>query len=300
MPTYQSHHQPRRQLIVSGKIQNPESYDRFYDIATDALQRGWLPTMKLAPGQLVLRVVNGTLTITQAGSIPPGSSSNGNNRFSGPRLDGRHGQGALYVGTVAGVLRETAHYALQAPAASRLGGAPAPALWMPGAPDKTRDFMQQQKAGGLAPGKQRFHLFRLKQPLLFADLRLSALEPLFQRLRSSGEAKTRYGIVDWAPIDMLVSAASRSQDYSAARGFADAVFDQSRKTGHAGVCAASSRADTDSGLVVESHGDPTGGLIFAIFGQDGAAISALEPAAPANHPDAAIYDTFAAITAAVV
>ncbi|WEN14020.1 hypothetical protein PY254_12325 [Rhodanobacter sp. AS-Z3] len=300
MPTYQSRYQPRRQMIVSGKIQNPETYDRFYDIATDALLRGQLPSMKLAAGQLVLRVVNGALTIAQAGSIAPGSSMNGNNRFSGPRLDGRHGQGALYVGTVAGVLREAAHYALQTPAASKITGAPAPPLWKPGAPDKTREFMQQQKTGALAPGGQRFHLFRLKQPLLFADLRLSALAPLLQRLRSSGEAKSRYGIVDWAPIDMLISAASESQDYSAARGLADAVFDQAGRTGHAGVCAASSRADTDSGMVVEFHGDPTGGLIFAIFGQDGAMVSALEPAAPANHPAAAIFDTFAAITAAIV
>lgn len=300
MSTYQSRHQPRRQMIFSGKIQSPESYDRFYDIATDALQRGSLPTMRLAAGQLVLRVVNGMLTLVQAGSIPPGSSTNGNNRFSGPRLDGRHGQGALYVGTVAGVLRETAHYALQAPPVSKLTGAPAPPLCIPGAPDKTRDFMQHQKAGALAPGGQRFHLFRLKQPLLFADLRLDALRPLFQQLRSSGEAKSRYGIVDWAPFDLLVSAASKSQDYSAARGIADAVSDQSGKTGHAGVCASSSRADTDSNMIVESHGDPTSGLIFAIFGQDGMTVSTLEPAAPKTDPNAAIFDTFAAITAAVV
>ena len=249
MPTYQSRYQPRRQLIFSGKIQRPETYDRFYDITTDALQRGQFPTMRLAAGQLVLRVVNGALTIGQAGSIAPSSSMNGNNRFSGPRLDGRHGQGALYVGTAAGVLRETAHYSLQTPAASKLTNVSAPPLWVPGTPDKTRDFIRQQKTGALAPGGQRFHLFRLKQPLLFADLRLRSLAPLLQQLRSSGEAKSRYGIVDWAPMELLVAAASESQDYSAARGFADAVFDQSYKTGHAGVCALSSRADTDSGMI---------------------------------------------------
>lgn len=300
MPTYQSRYQPRRQMIVGGRIQHPETYDRFYDIATEALQRGQFPVMRLAAGQLLLRVVDGVLTIAQAGSIAPGSSTNGNNRFSGPRLDGRHGQGALYVGTVAGVLREHAHYALQTPAVSKVTSAPAPPLWKPGAPDKTRDFMRQQETGALPPGGLRFHLFRLRQPLLFADLRLTALAPVFQRLRSTGEAKSRFGIVDWAPFDMLISAASASQDYSAARGLADAVHDQSRSTGHAGVCAASSRADTDSGMVVESHGDPTAGLIFAIFGQDGAAVSALEPAAPANNPNAAIYDTFQAIAAAIV
>jgi hypothetical protein len=300
MPTYQSRHQPRRQMIVSGKIQNAESYDRFYDIATDAMLRGQFPRMTLAAGQLLLRSVNGTLTIEQARSIAPGSSTNGNNRFSGPRLDGRHGQGALYVGTVGGVLREHAHYALQKAPASRLTGTPAPPLWKPRAPDRTRDFMKGQETGALPPGGQRFHLFRLKQALDFADLRLTSLAPVIQKLRSSGEARSRYGIVDWAPFDMLVSAASDSQDYSAARGLADAVYDQRSRTGFAGVCAASSRADTDSGLVIESHGDATVGLIFAIFGHDGAPVAALEPAAPTANPNAAIFDTFQAIAAAVV
>lgn len=297
MPTYQSRHQPRRQMIVSGKIQNAESYDRFYDIATEAMLRGQFPGMTLPRGQLVLRVVNGALTIAQARSIAPGSSTNGNNRFSGPRLDGRHGQGALYVGTVAGVLREHAHYSLQNAPASKLTGTPTPPLWKPGAPDKTRDFMKAQQAGAPSP-HLRFHLFRLKHALEFADLRLTALAPVIQKLRASGEARERYGIVDWAPFDMLVTRASDSQDYSAARGIADAVYDQRRNTGFAGVCAASSRADTDSGLVLDSDGDPTGGLIFAIFGHDGAAVDALEPAAPAANPDAAIFDTFEAVSAA--
>lgn len=254
--------------------------------------------MTLPKGQLVLRVVNGALTIAQARSIAPGSSTNGNNRFSGPRLDGRHGQGALYVGTVAGVLREHAHYSLQKAPVSKLTGSPTPPLWKPGATDQTRNFMQGQKTGALPPGGLRFHLFRLTQALAFADLRLTALAPVLQKLRASGEARTRYGIVDWAPFDMLVTRASDSQDYSAARGLADAVYDQRKTTGFAGVCAASSRADSDSGLVLDSDGDPTGGLIFAIFGHDGAAVDALEPAAPAANPDAAIFDTFEAIAAA--
>jgi len=298
MPTYQSRHQPRRQMIVSGKIQNAESYDRFYDIATDAIQRGQFPGMTLPKGQLVLRAVNGNLTIAQARCIAPGSSTNGNNRFSGPRLDGRHGQGALYVGTVAGTLREHAHYSLQKPPASKLTGSPTPPLWKPGAADQTRDFIQGQKSGALPLTNLRFHLFRLKHALDFADLRLTSLAPVIQKLRASGEARTRYGIVDWAPFDMLVTRASDSQDYSAARGLADAVYDTRSTTGFAGVCAASSRADTDSGLVLDADGDPTGGLIFAIFGHDGVSIDALEPAAPAGNPDAAVFDTYAAITAA--
>jgi hypothetical protein len=297
MTTYQSRHQPRRQMTVSGKIHNPALYDRFYDIAYDAMLRGHFPSMTLPAGKLVLRVVNSALTIEQARAIPPGSAMNGDNRFSGARLDGRHGQGALYVGTVGGILREHAHYSLQPPETSRLQKPP-PRLVTPGATDRTGAFMGQQAAGAKPLSPKRFHLFRLRHPLHFADLRLSALAPLFQALRANGETRSRYGIVDWAPFDMLVAAASESQDYSAARGLADAVFDRRHSTGNAGVCAASSRADTDSGLVHQSHGDPTGGLIFAIFGSDGAPVAALEPAAPQGNPDAASYDTFAGIAAA--
>jgi hypothetical protein len=289
MSTYQSRHQPRRQMTVSGKIHNPALYDIFYNIAYDAMAAGRFPAMTLPAGKLVLRVVNSALSIEQARTIPPGSSMNVNNRFSGPRLDGRHGQGALYVGTVGGILREHAHYSLQKTA---------PPLIKPGAPDRTSAFMQQQATGAMPLSPQRFHLFRVKQALQFADLRLTALAPVLQRLCASGEAKSRYGIVDWAPFDMLVSAASESQDYSAARGLADAVFDRRQSTGNAGVCAASSRADTDSGLVHQSHRDPTGGLIFAIFGNDGTPLGALEPTAPVGNPTAATYDTFAEIAAA--
>lgn len=297
--TYQSRHQPRRQQTAGGKIKNPEQYDMFYDIAFDAMVRGDFPTMTVDTGRLMLRVVNASLSIEQARTIPPGSSMNGNNRFSGPRLDGRNGQGALYVGTVAGILREHAHYSLQSYPASKFGSA-TPTLFKPGAPDTTSAFMKQQKTGAKPLSPQRFHLFRLKYPLQFADLRLTALAPLFHRLRASGEAKGRYGMVEHIPFEMLISAASDAQDYSAARGIADAVFDRRHSTGLAGVCAASSRADTDSGLICDAHGDATGGLIFAIFEKDGAPIMALEPAAPPGKPNDAIYDTFEAIAAAVV
>ncbi|MFC5548082.1 hypothetical protein [Massilia aerilata] len=296
--TYQSRYQPRRQQTTGGKIKNSERYDIFYDIAFDAMLRGDFPCMTVDTGTLMLRVVNASLTIEQARSIPPGSSMNGNNRFSGPRLDGRNGQGALYMGTVGGVLREHAHYSLQSYPSSKLG-TPTPSLFKPGAPDTTRAFMQQQKTGAMPHSPQRFHLFRLKHPLQFADLRMTALAPLFHRLRTSGEARSRYGMADNLPFDMLISAASDAQDYSAARGIADAVFDRRHSTGLVGVCAASSRADTDSGLVFDTHGDPTGGLIFAIFDKDGAPITALEPAAPKGKPNDAIFDTFESIAAAV-
>lgn len=296
--TYRSRHQPRKQQTAGGKIKSPERYDMFYDIAFDAMLRGDFPSMTINTGRLMLRVVNASLSIEQARSIPPGSSMNGNNRFSGPRLDGRNGQGALYVGTVGGILREHAHYSLQSYPSSRLATA-APTLFKPGAPDTTRAFMQQQKAGAMPHSPQRFHLFRLKHPLQLADLRLTALAPLFHRLRTSGEARSRYGMVDHIPLEMLFSAASDAQDYSAARGIADAVFDRRHSTGLAGVCAASSRADTDSGLLFDTHGDPTGGLIFAIFDKDGAPITALEPAAPTGKPNDAIFDSYQAIVAAV-
>jgi hypothetical protein len=297
--TYRSRYQPRSQQTIGGKIKNPERYDMFYDIAFDAMLRGELPSMTVDTGKLMLRVVNASLTIEQARSIPPGSSMNGNNRFSGPRLDGRNGQGALYVGTLGGILREHAHYSLQTYPSSKLGTA-TPTLFKPGAPDATRAFMQQQKTGAMPHSPQRFHLFRLKYPLQFADLRMTALAPLFHRLRASGEARGRYGMVDHMPLEMLMSAVGDAQDYSAARGIADAVFDRRHSTGLAGVCAASARADTDSGLVFDDHGDPTGGLIFAIFNKDGAPITALEPAAPKGRPTDAIFDTFEAIAAAVV
>ncbi len=297
--TYQSRHQPRRQQTAGGKIKNPEQYDIFYDIAFDAMLRGDLPTMTVDTGRLMLRVVHARLSIEEARTIPPASSMNGNNRFSGARLDGRNGQGALYVGTVGGILREHAHYSLQSYPASKLGTA-APGLFKPGSPDGTSAFMQQQKSGAMPLTAQRFHLFRLKHPLQFADLRLTALAPLFHRLRTSGEAKGRYGMVDHIPFEMLISAASDAQDYSAARGIADAVYDRRHSTGLAGVCAASSRADTDSGLIYETHGDPTGGLIFAIFEKDGTPVAALEPAAPPGKPNDATYDTFEAIAAAVI
>lgn len=297
MTTYRSRHQPRNQITIAGKVQDGERYDRFYDIAYDAMLRGLFPSMRLPAGQLLLRYVDGKLSIEQARAIPPGSSMNGNNRFSGPRLDGRNGQGALYVATVAGLLREQTHYALQPKPASKLQ-APAGRLWQAGQPDQTAAFMQQQKAGAGPVGSNRFHLFRLKHPLQFADLRLTALAPFFHRLQASGEARSHYGIVDWMPFNMLVSAASESQDYSAARGMADAVFDLRHTTGNAGVCAFSSRADSDSGLVYSSHGDHTGGLVFAIMDHDGTPVAALEPAAAPGQAGAATYDTFGAIAAA--
>jgi hypothetical protein len=296
MPSYQSVHQQRRQTVITGKIEDVERYDRYYDIAYEALRDRRFPHLPVPAGRLVVRVMGGAY---DPRTIPPGSSSNAANRFSGPRLDGQPGQGALYVGTIAGVLREHAHYALLGAAPSPLQSS-RPSLWKPGAVDQTRTFMQDLRAGGPPPkAGTKYYLLRVVKPLRFADLRITSLAPLFTQLRAGGGG-SRYGIVEWSPLELQISAASASQDYSAARGMADAVFDFSRTTGDAGVCAFSSRADLDSGLVTESAGDPTGGLTFAIFGPDSIAVSALDPVPPNPKNKSKLgFDTFAALCAAI-
>jgi hypothetical protein len=176
------------------------------------------------------------------------------------------------VGTIAGVLREHAHYSLLS---KSTGLEPRiPPLYKPEADDVTKAFMDGQRKGARPPNvKTKFYLFRALTTLRFADLRISSLAPVMTRLRS--ELHRRYGIAESSPIDFQISAASASSDYSASRGMADAVFDLRGLTGDAGVCAFSSRADTDSGIVVSQEGDSTGGLVFAIFGRDSAVVSAL-------------------------
>ena len=199
---------------------------------------------------------------------------------------------------MAGVLREHGHYARLQPAASALTSPVAP-LWRPGQPDATSQFVQQQKTGAAAPAGQLFHVYRLTQTLHFADLRVNTLATLFMQLQTSGLGRSRYGLADHAPFDMLAAAAGNLHDYSAARGLADAVFDQRRHSGHAGVGALSSRADTDIGLISGFHGDRSGGLVFAIFGADNQAITALEPAAPPAQAQLATFGTFSAAAAAL-
>lgn len=137
MQYYQSRYQARRHTTIQGKIQDVERYDRFYDIAYEALRDGRLPHLTLPAGALLVRRMTGPHDPLQ---IPPGSSMNTGNRFSGPRLDGRPGQGALYVATIAGVLREHTHYSLLSktaalqPPAPRFTGLAQPTLrrhsWM--------------------------------------------------------------------------------------------------------------------------------------------------------------------------
>jgi hypothetical protein len=305
MSVYISRNQPRRQTVIAGKIKDTERYDRYYDVAHDALQKGIFPRVTLPVGQLVVRVMKGPYN---ARSIPPGSSKGTGNRFNGLRLDGRAGHGALYVGTVAGVLREYTHYSvlekqekdgsairpavLESPGSQALR---AP-IWKPAAADETADFMKKQRTGALPLNTEsKFYLFRINRTLQFADLRITTLAPFMAQLRASGAR--RYGISSGSMIDLLAMVASNPDDYSASRGFADAVFDLRRRTVLAGVCAFSSRADSDSGLVTSSQGDRTGGLIYAIFGEDSAEITALAPVPKSQNQVG--FDTFAELTAAL-
>lgn len=296
MTVYQSRYQQRRQTVITGKIGDTERYDRYYDIAYEALLAARFPHFTVPAGGLVVRVMDG---LFDPRAIPPGSSMKPGNRFSGPRLDGRPGQGALYVGTLTGVLREHTHYSLLGKSASRLRST-TPTLWKAGGVDQTRAFMRDLRAGAAPPeAGTKYYLFRALAPLHFADLRITSLAWLFTQLRSSG-GESRYDIVHWSPVELQISAASASQDYSAARGMADAVFDLSPKTGDVGVCAFSSRADLDGGLVTDSPGDPTGGLTFAIFGRDSMVVSALDPVLPDPADKSKLgFDTFAALGAAI-
>ena len=295
MASYQSRYQPRRHLVVMGKLLQPETYDRFYDLATDNLCAGRFPQTHLHAGQILIRAVEAGFSIDQARHVPLRSSMNSNNRFSAPRLNEHPGQGALYLDILGGTLREHSHYELigRQPSGS-MNQAGLPPLWVPGRGDRLRDHVGLARAGLLPPGRNRFHLFQTTQPLLFADLRLTALLTLWLGVLGFKETRQRCGIVDHASLDQLLSQASAAQDYSAARGLAYAVADALGRTGHVGVCAFSSRADTETGLVNERYGGPSGGLVFAIFGSDSLPVSTVVPAhapAPAVKPRQITFDS---------
>ncbi len=287
MTVYQSRHQPRRQTTIAGKIDDVERYDRYYDITYDGIQHRTFPSVALIAGTLVVRVNNPKY---DARVIPPGSASKLTNRFSGLRLDGRAGQGALYIGTIGGVLREHAHYSM--PGYKKQP----PKVWQASSSDATSEFMREQRAGAAVDPNLKFFLYRMNETLQFADLRLTSLASFMKKLLSAGGAQ-RYGLSDRAAIDFLAKAASNPSDYSASRGVADAVFDSRKSSGLAGVCAFSSRADRDSGLVVSSEGDATGGLIYALFGADSTTVTSLTPVP--KSPGNPAFDTFAELSAAV-
>lgn len=285
MSAYQSRYRPRRMTLVLGNIRDAQRYDRFYDLACDAISEDRMPALMLPVGRLLVRWAEDKWSSQDCRTIPPGSSLRFDVRYSGVRPGGEAGVGALYVATVAGALREHAHYASRREPQH---------LWRPGQRvDQQASFIAAQKAGAPSGGK-RFHLYQLDRPLLLADLRPPALWRLLQPLLESGAAQARYGFSAQARLDFSVSAVNDPGDYSAARGVADAVADLGARRGMCGTCALSSRADRDDGMVVDFHGDPTGGCVFALFGRDGEVIDALVPATPTSS-----FATFAALRAAI-
>ena len=286
MPVYQSRYQPRKHTILTGKIEDVERYDRYYDIAYDGIQNRLFPSIPLPAGTIVVR---GNDPKYDAREIPGPSTTSLTNRFSGLRLDGRAGQGALYIGTIAGVLRERTHYALP-------GWKKQPdKIWKPSSSDVTSEFMREQRTGAPVNPKYKFFLYRVNTTLQFADLRLTSLASFMKRMLHGGGVQ-RYGLSDRAVVDFLARASASPTDYSASRGIADAVYDSRKVSGFAGVCAFSARPDRDSGLVVSAEGDVTGGLVHAVFGAGSTVVTSLAPIP--KRPGVLEFDTFAELIAA--
>jgi len=274
MPTYVSRHNPRKQVVVLGeRVASAESYDRFYDIGSEAFQRGALPLVRLEAGRLLFRY--STATIEQSRTLREAQFSTNSHevRYSGIRLSGREGHGALYMASLGGVVRERVHYA---------GGGPVAGLILPGGTDHTRAAVKTQAVGPVAAvpgGPQPFHVYRLQTDLLLADIRVTALVSMFQTLLVAPGARARFGLSPATTAAGLMNAVLAPQDYSAARGLADAVYDVGTKRGIAGLMATSARGDSDSGMILDNLGDGVEGLIFALFGRAEERLDALEPVA---------------------
>lgn len=277
MREYRSRHQPRSWTTSIVKIGNVERYDRYYDITYDAIQNRMFPTIALPVGSLVVRANHPKY---DARDIPPSSATSPDNRFSGLRLNGQAGHGALYIGTITGVLREHTHYSMPKQPDK---------IWKPSSSDVTSEFMREQRSGAKVDAVKKLFLFQVNETLQFADLRLTALTSFFHRVLQSG-GRERYGFADDVIIDFLARSVSDPTDYSAPRGIADAIFDTSRRSGLAGVCAFSARADRDNGFVVSAEGDRTGGLVHAVFGAGSTLVSALTPV-PKKPKPGKIYAT---------
>jgi hypothetical protein len=257
--TYKSLFYPRVQTTVTGKVQSTDTYDLYYDMVRLAARDRALPMANVDAGELLIR--KSKYTIDQTKRIPPRSDESLSNRYSGRRLDGSTGQGALYLASLSGVLREHTHYSTPA----------AKGLWLPGRHDVTGAFMSGQKGGAKLPAGEHFHVYRAGSDLRTADLRLETLFRFFTRYQ--------FGIAKNVPLDLLVNAVSSPTDYSAARGMADAVFDSRRQSGAAGLLATSARADSDSGLILGSHGDDSGSNVIALLGMPDTVVDALTPVA---------------------
>lgn len=274
MPTYVSRHNPRKQLMALGeRVGSPESYDRFYDIGWESFHEGVLPLSRLPAGRLLFRYSGATIEQSRTLREAQFSTHSRDVRYSGMRLSGREGHGALYMASLGGVVRERVHYA---------GGASAHGLILPGATDRTRAAVKALGTGPAAPaagGPQPFHVYRLQNELLLADIRVTSLVRLFQLLLVSPGARARFGLSPHASAEGLMNAVLAPQDYSAARGLADAVHDVGAQRGVAGLLATSARGDSDSGMILDNLGDGVEGVVYALFGRAGERLDSLQPVA---------------------
>lgn len=297
---YSSRHNPRRHTVFTGKIQSTERYDRYYDFTVDLIKRGDLPIILTRQDEHMFRkapkapaafgakreekvenkATEKFLDIEQSRIIPPLGSAL-DKRYSGMRLDGKTGEGALYVGSLSGVLREHVHYDLS-PKGPNLVGVPSRAgvrLVKPGGRDETRSFIKQELTG--SPVDALFHVYMPQKSFRLADFRLTSLFAIFTRHLSDPQARKRYEISSETSIDTLMSAINSQYDYSASRGMADAVADQRRRISVDGLCAWSARGESDTGLITGIAGDASGS-IQALFGSPGTQIAALAPVGSCN------------------
>lgn len=275
--TYISKHQYRKQTVATGKfasLHSIEQYDIFYDLAYEGIKKNTFPLTSIPSGYLLMRKVgkhpleDRYFNIEESCSIPPVqfSALSHSVRYSGIRLDGKAGQGVLYMGTLAGVLREATHY--------ETNGKNGVGLSLPGRPDITRSHIDKLKtisSNTLDDKSFPYHLYSVGRQLTFADIRATALSLYLNRvLPTSGE-------VNEMSNQLKLMSVYCGDDYSAARGIADAVYDAGATKGISGICADSSRTDSDLNLYLSNHGDKSGGMILGIFGQPGERIQALEP-----------------------
>lgn len=273
MPTYTSRHNPRKQLIVLGeRVASTEAYDRYYDVGWEAFQRGVLPLLLLEAGRLVFRYSNATIEQSRTVRAAEFSTNARRVRYSGIRLNGLEGQGALYLASLGGIVRERVHYA----------GVGQPRLILPGGPDLTRSAVRSLSTG---PGQasstapKPFHVYRLQDSLLMADLRIRTLAQVFRDLLAAPGARTRFGISPAASATGMLHSVLAPNDYSAARGLADAVYDAGTLRGIAGLIATSARGDNDAGVTLDNHGDGAEGLVYALFGRAEQRLGVLQPVA---------------------
>ena len=162
----------------------------------------------------------------------------------------------------------TSHYGGAATAKGRL---------LPHATDLTMAAAKHHMAtksplGGAAV--KAFHAYRLNTSLSLADIRVVSLARLFGAVLAAPGTLARFAIAASMSADMMVQAVLDPHDYSAARGIADAVFDQGRVQG---LVANSARGDSDTGVALYAHGDGVEGFVYALFGSPGQALSALTP-----------------------